>query len=168
MPLPRFRAALAEPSPIHRAFLFAGGLLLLFLVVQFVPSSDAPPPSAVESGVETARPQRDGYRLFSVGNLLAFALLAGGGAYALHLRKRAVGTGEGPALFEPVGQFQLAQGQQLRLIRCGGEVLLLGVTSGQITLLQTYPDDAFEDAPPSPPAAGFADLLRTRVVGSHA
>lgn len=173
MPLSRFRTALAAPSPIHRAFLFAGGLLLLFLVVQLVPSSgaDAPPAageSGTASGLESVRAQRDGYDLFSVGNLLAVALLAGGGAYALHLRKRAAHTGTGPTLFEPVGQFHLGQGQQLRLVRCGGEVLLLGVTSGQITLLSTYPDDAFEELPPAPAAPGFADLLRTQIAGVHA
>lgn len=164
----RFRVALAEPRPIHRALLFAGGLLLLFLVVQLVPGSGADVPPPTDGGIESVRPQRSGYRLFSVGNLLAVVLLAGGGAYALHLRNRAAGTSEGPKLFESVGQFHLAQGQQLRLVRCGGEVLLLGVTSGQITLLSTYPDDAFDDVPSAPPAAGFADLLRSRVAGSHA
>lgn len=169
MPLSRFRTALAAPSPIHRAFLFAGGLLLLFLVVQLVPSSSSDVQPPLEgSGIESVQPQRDGYDPFSVGNLLAVALLVGGGAYALHLRKRAEGTGVGQALFEPVGQFHLGQGQQLRLVRCGGEVLLLGVTSGRITLLEKYPDDAFDDLPPAPPAAGFADLLRTHVAGSHA
>jgi flagellar biogenesis protein FliO len=179
MPLSRFRSALAEPRPIHRAFLFAGGLLLLFLVVQLVPSAggDAPPSPGAASEAEASGSPRGGYDLFSVGNLLALGLLAGGGAYALHLRKR-TGGGGGPALFEPVGQMQLGQGQGLRLVRCGGEILLLGVTSGQITLLSTYPDDAFDDAfdgslSRSPaahatPAAGFADLLRTHVVGSHA
>ena len=63
---------------------------------------------------------------------------------------------------------QLAQGQQLRLVRCGGEVLLLGVTGGQISLLRRYPDDAFEHVPPPATAAGFADLLRAHAVGSHA
>lgn len=181
--LSHLRATLAEPRPIHRAFLFAGGLLLLFLVVQLVPSSGSdtlprtsgPPPAAESmagdastSGVEAARSHRGGYRLFSAGNLIAFALLAGGGAYALHLRKRAGGVGDAPALFEPVGQMQLAQGQQLRLVRCGGEVLLLGVTSGQITLLRRYADDAFDDVPPSAPTPGFADLLRAHAAGSHA
>lgn len=168
MPLSRFRTALAAPSPIHRAFLFAGGLLLLFLVVQLVPSSGSDSPPPLGGGVESVQPQRDGYDLFSVGNLLAVALLVGGGAYALHLRKRAEGSAGAAALFEPVGQMHLGQGQQLRLVRCGGEVLLLGVTSGQITLLEKYPDDAFDDLPPAPPTPGFADLLRSHVAGSHA
>ncbi|MEM1042260.1 MAG: flagellar biosynthetic protein FliO [Bacteroidota bacterium] len=153
----RLRPGLATPRPLRRALLFAGGLLLLFLVVHLAPAS------------ETARA---GPRLLSAGNLLALALLAGGGAWALHLRKRAASAGHAPALLEPVGQMQLAAGQQLRLVRCGGEVLLLGVASGQITLLRRYDAEAFdieafgaerapdlaEDAPMPP---GFAELLRT-------
>ncbi len=165
---PRLRPALAAPRPLRRALLFAGGVLLLFLALHLAPA---------------AEPAGREVRLFSAGNLLALALLAGGGAWALHLRKRAGGRGSAPALFEAVGQMQLAAGQQLRLVRCGGEVLLLGVTAGQITLLRRYPAGTFDaatfgagalgagalgaeaepdltlgDAPPPP---GFADLLRT-------
>ena len=46
-------------------------------------------------------------------------------------------------LLETLGHMSLAQNQQLRLVRCGDDVLLLGVTSGQITLLKSYPHDEF-------------------------
>lgn len=171
MPSPaRFREALAAPRPIHRAFLFGGGLLLLFLVVQLAGPSSEPPPEVDGTARYEAAPRSDGYRLFSVGNVLALALLAGGAAWAFHLRKRTAGAETAPSLFEPIGQMHLGQGQGLRLVRCGGEVLLLGVSSGQITLLHRYPDDAFDDvlgdAPPAAPP--FADLLRAYAPGVHA
>ncbi len=169
MPSPsRLRAAFAAPRPIHRALLFAGGLLLLFLAIQLAPTGPSTPAEATAlDNYETVRPQRDGVGLFSVGNLIALALLTGGGAWALYLRKRSTGPGNAPALFESMGQMQIAAGQQLRLVRCGGEVLLLGVTSGQITLLRRYAVEAFETKAPGiasddtlmPP--GFAELLRT-------
>ena len=164
----RFSAASIPPPLLRRIGLFAAGLLVLFLAIQLMPS--APPNAADGQEVREAeafrsgRSERSGPRLFSVGNLIAFALLAGGGAFALHLRKQ---TG-GPAAvthLHPVGQLQLAQGQQLRLVRCGGDVLLLGVTSGQITLLQRYPAGTFvgpePEADPDALPPGFADLLRS-------
>ena len=174
----RLRDVLSEKRPIHRAFLFAGGLLLLFLVVQLASASAEAPRGAAlpdqPGGAEYTRTaDRDGYDLFSVGNLIAFALLAGGGAWAYHLRTRTGPAANGPALIEPVGRFALAQNQQLRLVRCGGEVLLLGVTDGQISLLRSYDADAFADEhaaplPAEPAAHGFADLLRAYAPASHA
>ena len=53
-------------------------------------------------------------------------------------------------LLETLGHMSLAQNQQLRLVRCADDVLLLGITSGQITLLKSYPHDAFERMQGSP------------------
>lgn len=171
------------PPPLRRAIFFAGGLLCLFLALHLAPDAPSPEASArpadshVERGAsgtgglperDGVRPHRGGYEVFSMGNLLALVLLAGGGAWALHLRRRAPGGPHSTGPLEPVGQMDLAPNQQLRLVRCGGEVLLLGVTSGQITLLQRYDPDAFDPAPPGSPMPGFGELLRAYVPRPHA
>jgi flagellar protein FliO/FliZ len=170
----------------RRALLLGGGLVLLFLTLRLMtPSTPAAPPvvEQSESGAEAFHGPygaRSSYRLFSAGNVVALLLLAGGGALALYLRRRTTPGGDASALLEPVGHLHLAAGQQLRLVRCGDDVLLLGVTAGQITLLQRYPADAFAEALPAgaeissraratAPAAGFAHLLRSLTApSSHA
>ena len=49
-------------------------------------------------------------------------------------------------LLETLGHMSLAPNQQLRLVRCGDDVLLLGVTSGQISLLKSYDSVEFAEA----------------------
>lgn len=83
--------------------------------------------------------------LFTWGNLATVLLLVGGGAYALYLRQQYGNATGSTSLFQPLGQMTLGQSKHLRLVECGGEVLLLGVTNDGITLLKTYPRDAFED-----------------------
>ncbi len=145
MRLPLPLASLSPP--LRRALLFGLGLVILFVAVQLAPSSASDP----EVAYEAVRGGRSGPRLFSAGNLIALALLAGGGLLALRLRQQA-DTPSGASPLRLVGQLPLAQGQSLRLVRCRGEVLLLGVTAGQITLLQRYPDDLAGDATVSDPA----------------
>jgi len=171
--LARFSTAAIPPPLLRRIGLFAAGLLVLFLAVQLMPTAPSALPSQEIREAESFRPvpDRGGVRLFSAGNLIAFALLAGGGVFALHLRKQSDGATTASPL-RSVGQLHLAQGQQLRLVLCGDDVLLLGVTSGQISLLQRYPADAFDEATvpafedAAEPAAippGFADLLRSHL-----
>lgn len=81
--------------------------------------------------------------IFTWGNMAALLLLGGGGAFALYLRQSG-GETTANTLFRPLGQLALGQSQQLRLVACGGEVLLLGVTDDEVTLLKTYPPEAFE------------------------
>lgn len=187
----RLAERLSSASPqqkrhLQRALLFAAGLALLWLAVQLLPPSAPPTPHPLysdESGTVAAKTDavqfRREPRLLTPGTFFAFVLLAGGGAFALHLRRRRRLPGTPAALIEPVATYPLAAGQQLRLVRCADEVLLLGVTSAQITLLKTYPGDTFDPAgsvpyedptayPAAPPAATrpdlasspFADVLR--------
>lgn len=165
---------------VNRALLFAGGLVLLWLVVQLLPARTPPPSAPVyadESGTVASKAEpvlrRREPRLVTGGTVFAFVLLAGGGAFALYLRRRTGRPRAAPSFIEPVAAHTLGQGQQLRLVRCGDEVLLLGATNSQITLLKTYPAALFESAPygdpavaDAPPAAPhvapspFADVLR--------
>lgn len=159
----------------NRVLLFAGGLLVLWALVQFVPAPDfgtQPPVHSDEAGTVAARPDSlptaEAPSLLTPGRIAALLLLAGGGVLAVVLHRRNVGGGgrAGSMPLEPMGTFTMAPNQDLRLVACGDEVLLLGVTPQQISLLKTYPREQLETLPPgdeapapaAPPA--FADLLR--------
>lgn len=186
-PFSNAAAASATDRPrqlMRRAILFGVALLLLWLAVQLVPTPQ-PPDASVYSdasgtvaarAVEPPAPARE-RRLFQPGNLIALFLLGGGGVFALHLRRRKQETSTAAVPIEVLGQMQIAPNQQLRLVSCGGEVLLLGVTSGQITLLKSYPAEHFSSTEQPPPAQEasnvpdrpsalpprFSDLLRQHV-----
>ena len=173
----RFALPTATPDRtrylLRRALLFGGGLALLWLALQLAPS-----PSPVEASPPVAEmpatPQPAAPRLFSTGTVAALVLLAGGIGLAFFLRRRSREGGAAAVPLQSIGQMTLAPNQHLRLVRCGDDVLLLGVTSGQIALLKQYPGDAFdaalepsEDAvsataqPSAPPS--FSTLLRQQV-----
>lgn len=168
-PFASVRTALQTPRPIHRAVLLAAGLLMLFVAVQLLPSGGAPPPvTASAAHADGAAPAtratpapRDGVRLFGAGNGLALLLLAGGGLFAMHLRRRNAGAAT-PGALQPLGQLALGPHGHLRLVRCGDDVLLLGVTAQQVTLIRRYASDAFADAGDGAPALPhFAELLHS-------
>lgn len=160
----------------NRALLFAGALLVLWALVQFIPApdfGDQPPVHSDEAGTVAARPETLGHdaapSVLTPGRIAALLLLAGGVVLAVVLHRRhADGTTRaGTVPIEPLGTYTIAPNQDLRLVACGGEVLLLGVTPQQITLLKTYPRDQFDvpssgDGAAAPQAAPpvFADLLR--------
>jgi len=137
---------------LQRGLLFGGGLVLLWLVLQLAPT---PPPAEVPPSLFERADPADGLAvrprsampgLFSTGNIVAFVLLVGGVGLAFFLHRR-FSEGESPAsALHSVGQMTLAPNQQLRLVRCGDEVLLLGVTTGQITLLKSYDFTEFDEA----------------------
>lgn len=109
----------------------------------------APPQNVVRSDEDrvtatSSSASHSGVEVFTWGNTAAILLLIAGGGYALYLHRRGPAT-TAPSVFQPVGQFSLGQSQQLRLVACGGEVLLLGVTAEEVTLLKTYPQDVFDD-----------------------
>ncbi|GIV59795.1 MAG: hypothetical protein KatS3mg043_0884 [Rhodothermaceae bacterium] len=175
--------AAASRRSLIRAALFLAALALLWLAMQLMPAGppDAtrPPVYSDASGTVAASPERGpaSRREVSVlrpGYVLVLLLLGGGLGLAYYLRRRSPG-GAGSAIpLRPLGQLQLAPQQQLRLVACGDDVLLLGVTTGQITLLKTYPRETLE--PPGettptetpgiapgepPPGRPFAELLET-------
>jgi flagellar protein FliO/FliZ len=154
-------ASTAMPPLLRRALLLGGALLGLWMLVQataLVPSTRA---SAQQSEADpehteaspTASP-RSSLPLFTWGNAAAVLLLLAGGGYALYLHRRGTAP-SAPSAFRPMGQLSMGPSQQLRLVACGGEVLLLAVTDDAVTLLKTYPQSAF-DTVPDPAAAGDA------------
>ncbi len=139
------------PPPSRRRLLTRLAFLVGALVVLMLGSwwmrreSPAPPPALYSdaSGTVAARPRaRAEGGPSAVGSVAALLLLGGGGAYALHVRRKAGAPGGGAAI-EALGQLNLSPTQQLRLVACGGDVLLLGVAAGQITLLKSFPREAF-------------------------
>ena len=169
---------------LRRALLFGGALLLLWIAVQWMPTPQPPDASVYSDAsgtvasrtVEPPSPARE-RGLFQPGNLIALLLLVGGGGLALYLRQRKQETAKATVPIDVLGQMQIAPNQQLRLVSCGGEVLLLGVTSGQITLLKSYPAESFAateqplaeqvasevSASPNGLPPRFSDLLRQQV-----
>ncbi len=134
---------------LKRAGLFAGGLVLLWIALQLFPTPTAEPPVySDEAGSVVSSPHvrstYQGPRIFTLGNMAAFIILVGGGAFAYFINKRSVRSGD-TSLIESIGELSIGQGQQLRLVRCGGEVLLIGATAQDITLLRDFDPALFDD-----------------------
>lgn len=157
--------------------LFGAGLLLLWVLVQFSPRSA--PESSVrsdEAGTVASSPNvpkgeaAAAPSFFSWGNAAALLLLTAGGAFALRLRRQNPGRRSEDALLSTVGELPLSQNQQLRLVACGDDVLLLGITSERITLLKRYPHTDFPDKDALPDADAsalpFANVLRQHLQGT--
>ncbi len=126
-----------------RVLYIVAGLLVLWCVVYFIPVGE------VGAAEEAAAPADENaspvggtsISLWTPGNIAALMLLAGGAALALYLQKRREKSAGGVASLQSLETLQLAPNQEVRLVRCGKDILLLGVTSGQITLLSTYDAD---------------------------
>lgn len=150
----------ASRPVLHRALAVMGALVVLWVVVQataLVPSTTA---SAHQSAAEdatsppvSAASGRSSVEIMTWGNAGAVLLLVAGGGYALYLRRRREPDATASAL-RPMGQLSLGPSHTIRLVACGGEVLLLGVSADDVTLLKTYPKDAFDDV------AAASDILQ--------
>lgn len=184
------QAASAAATPertrhlLRRTLLFGAGLALLWGALQLMPQR-APTPAAVpiaeaaeaDAGVAVrSRPASPAASLFSAGNIAVLVLLLGGAGFAFFLRRRSQEEGSAAMTLQTLGQMGLAPNQQLRLVRCGDDVLLLGVTSGQITLLKSYDFTEFAGAnslrgeaaskafaSPASDEGSFATLLQQQV-----
>lgn len=101
--------------------------------------------------------------LFGSGYALVWVLLAAGGGLAWYLRKRNPAQQGQAAPMQSLGEMALAPNQQLKLVTVGDDVLLLGVTAGQITLLKEYDRAAFAEVAPQQSLAtqaSFASVLQ--------
>ncbi|MEX0601344.1 MAG: flagellar biosynthetic protein FliO [Rhodothermales bacterium] len=157
---------------LKRAALFGAGLLLLWVALQLLPGQTSPEDLLVYSDdagtiaapTENAAASR-APSLFTFGNLVAVVLLGGGVVAAIYLRRRA-SSDDHPTAITTMGECPIGPGQSLQLVECAGEILLLGVASGQISLLRTYDADRFDSAVLNGPTSGvpvnphFADVLR--------
>lgn len=162
-----FRVRSASGFPLRRLLLLGGGLVLLWLALQWASTPAVPPaasPKAVADSTLTLPARSEPAPPYlSVRYLLVLLVLTGGAVLALYLHRR-TRTLPGPALLRPIGQLPLGPGQQIRLVACGDELLILGVTSQQITLLKSIPlppELQHNDHPETPPASTFARLLTT-------
>lgn len=164
---------------VKGALLLVGALFALWLIVWLLPGSAPPPVHSDEAGTVATQPEESdpAVRLITPGRALVMLLLAGGLGYALYLRQQSNDTTPGSAPMQSIGHLPISQDQQLKLVSCQDEVLLLGISPNEITLLRTYPHAAFEEAsaapsagvealPDGPPVqpdaslSGFANLLR--------
>ncbi len=172
--------------PLRRALWLGGGLVALWLAMQFIPTLTPPAPAVApvatadtpDTGTVAGRDVtfREERSVFSPGYLVAIALLAGGGVWALRLRRRTASEVLSTSTLQSLGTLTLAPGQTLHLVACGGDVLLVGQSATGVTLLATYPRETFvararvtplaahpgAPAPPETVAPSFADLLRAR------
>jgi len=139
---------------LRRVLYLAAGLFFLWCAVYLFPTN-APAPSEEPAAVVDENPSPDGGfiartaegpALWTPGNAIALLLLLGGGAWALYLQRRQAEDAEEGTTLEALETLQLAPNQDVRLVRCGPDVLVLGVTSGQITCLTTYPAEALSAA----------------------
>lgn len=159
-----------------------GGLLLLWGLVALMPAS--PPEPAVSSDeagtVAKSVSTSDGLTVFTPGRIAVLVLLIAGGAGAVYLNQRSSSNSPSqPSLLQPIGELPMGPNQQLQLVRCCDEVLLLGVSQGEIRLLKSYPQSEFDAAnevalesaeaqgQPNPRTlASFAHILRQYSNGS--
>ena len=141
-------------APSTQASLKRALLLTLLLVVVLVAISLLPPAdtglsspdaqAAAASGeqVQALVTPRTSPSLFGPGYILVMILLAaaGGGAYWL---KRTTGGVASTGHLKEIGRLRVGQTQQIQLVSCAGEVLLLGTTPTGVNLLKSFPADAF-------------------------
>jgi len=172
------------PRRLARYSIYLMGAMVAVWVVTQAAAMGPPEPKSESSSADSAMVassptsgEAPRVEIFTWGNLAAFLLLAAGGGTALYLHQQRTQT-RAPAPFRPLGKMALGSSKHVRLVACGGEVLLLGVTDDEITLLKTYPLDAFEDvkeaemeegnrslpeeraaAPPGEWTESFADVL---------
>lgn len=157
------------------AVVLVGALFLLWLIVWLLPSSAPPPVHSDATGTVAGQtPSSDvTVPLITPGRILVVLLLAGGIGFALYLRQRSPSAPRPESPMHVVGRLAITQDQQLTLVRCQDDVLLLGLSPNGITLLRTYSDGTFPAGPSAdhlaPDAApvssesslpGFATLLR--------
>jgi flagellar protein FliO/FliZ len=155
------------PSPVNRSVLkriifFAAALLLLWVALQLKP---APGPISDTSSLYTENSDAvadptapiDEPAPYRVAPFLTALVLAALLAFAYYRYRRTSVVSEAPHPIELIAQQPLGPGQELRIVRCAGQMLLLGVTSNQISLIDRLPESL-----PETPAAPEPDPALSR------
>lgn len=180
-----FSPTASSPSPTTRRFAWYGLFLVGMMVALWVVSrtvampttdSEAPPQASDSTTVASAAAGQGGGEIdvFTWGNAATVLLLVGGGGLALYLRRQQ-GEENPSTPFRRLGKLALGPSKHVQLVACGEDVLLLSVTEEEVSLLKTYPQEAFEDdelqmgdgapsaTPPAPSpnewSGSFADVL---------
>ena len=158
--LDRLRALPLDRAPLRRAGVLAALLVVLLAAGQWFGASS--------SGPSVAEARRQGVRAaeevsapppapsWTAGRFVALVLLvaAGGAAAVLH-RRRSGGAAASSSALEVLETHALSGGHSLRLVACGGEVLLLGVGAEGARVLRAWPRAAFDEQD----GPSFADAL---------
>lgn len=145
----RLAALPIDRAPLRRAALLTVLLAVLLVATRMIaparprPAAEASrqsAPAGTESLSARPAPRRSG----GWGQAAALLLLVGGGGAAFVLRKRTAPGAERSTTLEVLESHTLAQGQSLRLVACGEEVLLLSVGGDGARLLRHWPRDRFD------------------------
>lgn len=132
------------------------------LVAPALHAADAAAPArfaAPNAAVSLPATSAGGIGQVTIALLLVLAAVFG---VALLMKRLRMATGGGANGIEVLAQASLGAKERAVIIRVGKERLLLGVASGQVSLLQTLPQETL----PTPPAAmtdfrpTFASLLK--------
>jgi len=174
--LPDSTASSVNPQSLMKgALILVSALFLLWLIVWLLPSNAPPPVHSDANGTVAAQTPPTGVDtpMVTPGRLIVVLLLTGGIGFALYLRQRSSSAPRPDAPMHVLGRLSITQDQQLTLVRCQDDVLLLGLSPNGITLLRTYSEGAFTAAPfadhlspDAPPVSseaslsGFATILR--------
>ena len=146
---------------INKALAFCAALVVIWAITHFMTSNSVPPgeiPDNFSSTQNTVIPpvQTDANQaetstlatareanFWNAGTFAALAMLAGGILLAYVLRRRTGRTAAGRILMKTISHMPITGEQQLRLVTCADEVLLLSVAPTHTTLLKSYPVSAF-------------------------
>ena len=151
-----------KQSILNRTLLLAGALLLLWVALQVAPTPSSSTASSVfsdASGTVATSPQASTSTFSEVRSVLLAILLTalvGIGGFVLSRRRK---QGAPAQRLNLMGSMALGQNHQVKLVGCGDDALLLGLTQGQITVLRTYPKSDFAPPPSEAEPVAFNALL---------
>ncbi|MFT5141881.1 MAG: flagellar biogenesis protein FliO [Rhodothermales bacterium] len=162
---PPAKKAPSARASLQRALLLGILLVVVWTAVAYLPEPQAPPQTDVQAVALTADPlQSDASQagpttsgmlptedgsaalkpvsLIGPGYMMVLLLLGFGGVGALWLRQKKGGAASVRFLTE-IGRHRVGPQQEIQLIRCAGEVLLIGTSSSGVSLLKAYPASVF-------------------------
>ncbi|MEO8314463.1 MAG: flagellar biosynthetic protein FliO [Pseudomonadota bacterium] len=125
---------------IHNYMVRAAAVVAVFFL-QSSHAAETAAPRFAAPGVASSLPSGGASGIGQVTFALLLVLAAVFGVAWMFKRLRAV-TGAGANGIEVLAQTSLGAKERAVIIRVGGERLLLGVASGQVTLLQTLPPES--------------------------
>ena len=140
-------------ASLKRALLLTLLLVVVLVAIALLPSPDPglnpAMPAEATAAVSTSGQQspslttpRASPSLFGPGYILTLVLLAAAGGGALWLKRSSGGVASTGHLRE-IGRLRVGQTQQIQLVACAGEVLLIGTTPSGVNLLKSFPADSF-------------------------
>jgi flagellar protein FliO/FliZ len=146
------------PDFMARLAVFAGTFFL-----QAATAAESGSPRFAAPNVATSLPSGGASGIGQVTFALLLVLAAVFGV-AWFVKRLRVATGAGANGIEVLAQASLGAKERAVIVRVGNERLLLGVASGQVTLLKTLPQDAPAANPPTDTITfqkpNFAALLK--------